>query len=126
MPLFQRKEKFLTSVRLRSVILWYEQAISYFREGERIRIYGLDITERKQAEEALQNALEEPYEKSRNFQALLEASRAVIIFSATITAYCSLEIVQRRSFFQVPEGTDMSNCAMALERLAHYRASATA
>ncbi|MGA2463408.1 MAG: MASE3 domain-containing protein [Thermodesulfobacteriota bacterium] len=58
--------------------LWYEQAISYVREGERIRIYGLDITERKQAEEALQNALEASQRRQVEISALLEASRAVL------------------------------------------------
>jgi signal transduction histidine kinase len=32
---------------------WYHQALNWVKEARRIRIYGLDITQRKQAEEAL-------------------------------------------------------------------------
>ncbi|HKZ41703.1 MAG TPA: PAS domain S-box protein, partial [Candidatus Hodarchaeales archaeon] len=35
---------------------WYEQVFSYVVQDDRIRIYGLDITERKQVEEALKNS----------------------------------------------------------------------
>jgi len=37
---------------------WYHQTISPVFEGKRLRIYGLDITERKQAEEALRSGEE--------------------------------------------------------------------
>ena len=38
---------------------WYQQAMYFTPEFQRIRIYGLDITQRKQAEEELRNARDE-------------------------------------------------------------------
>jgi PAS domain S-box-containing protein len=57
---------------------WYQQIIYYVWEGKRLRIYGLDITERKQAEEALKNALEGFKQRGAEISALLEGSRAVL------------------------------------------------
>jgi PAS domain S-box-containing protein len=39
--------------------LWYQQALYYTMPGRRVRIYGLDITERRQAREALQEKTDE-------------------------------------------------------------------
>ena len=38
---------------------WYQQAIHYVEEIKRVRIYGMEITERKRAEEALQHTAEQ-------------------------------------------------------------------
>ena len=38
---------------------WYRQTIHYVKEIQRVRLYGLDITDRKQAEEALQRTAEQ-------------------------------------------------------------------
>ena len=39
--------------------LWYQQALYYTKSSQRVRIYGLDITERRQAGEALREKTEE-------------------------------------------------------------------
>jgi len=39
--------------------LWYQQALYYSKPSRRVRIYGLDITERRQAEDALREKTEE-------------------------------------------------------------------
>ena len=57
---------------------WYEQTIHCVSEGKRLRIYGLDITERKEAEGALKNALEGSKQRGAEISALLESSRAVL------------------------------------------------
>jgi len=57
---------------------WYEQSIHCLAEGRRIRIYGVDITERKRAEEALKNTLQETKQRQAEVSALLEASRAIL------------------------------------------------
>lgn len=56
---------------------WYEQSI-YVAENQRLRIYGLDISERKQAEKALQIALQESTQRQAEISALLEGARAVL------------------------------------------------
>ena len=38
---------------------WYQQTIHYLQEIQRVRLYGLEITDRKQAEEALQRTAEQ-------------------------------------------------------------------
>jgi len=58
--------------------VWYEQTIHCVSEGKRLRIYGLDITERKEAEGALKNALEGSKQRGAEISALLEGSRAVL------------------------------------------------
>ena len=57
---------------------WYEQAIYYVSENNRLRIYGRDITDRKRTDETLQNALKETDQRRAEISALLEASRAVL------------------------------------------------
>ncbi len=39
--------------------MWYQQSMHYVEENQRVRVYSLDITERKRAEEALRIAHEE-------------------------------------------------------------------
>ena len=43
-----------------------------------VNVYGLDITERRQAEEALREALEEAHRRQVEVEALLEASRSIL------------------------------------------------
>jgi PAS domain S-box-containing protein len=47
----KRKTSHLREVKIDKV--WYEQALYYFGESRRVRIYGRDITERKEMEKAL-------------------------------------------------------------------------
>jgi PAS domain S-box-containing protein len=57
---------------------WYHQSFHLTLGVDRIRIYSLDITERKQAEEALENALQESKQREAEVSALLQGSRAVL------------------------------------------------
>ncbi|MBS3907589.1 MAG: GAF domain-containing protein [Syntrophaceae bacterium] len=52
-----KKESYIRELKIGDV--WYEQTIHCVSEGKRLRIFGLDITERKWAEEALQKAYDE-------------------------------------------------------------------
>ncbi len=49
---------------------WYEQSANYIAEKERLRIYAIDITERKRAEEVLQESVR----RERFLAGILEAS----------------------------------------------------
>src|SRR4030042_6790523 len=51
--MFEHQEKSSIIRELKIKDSWYEQAIYYVSENNRLRIYGLDIPERKQTEEAL-------------------------------------------------------------------------
>ena len=53
----KRKTSHVREVKIDKV--WYEQALYYFGESERIRIYGYDITKRKKMEEALRKSRNE-------------------------------------------------------------------
>jgi PAS domain S-box-containing protein len=51
-----------TAVRVREVLVderYYQQTIHYVQQTERVRLYGLDITDRKQAEESLKHTAEQ-------------------------------------------------------------------
>ena len=57
--MFKRKVKASHFRELKISNSWYEQTMHYVEENERARIYGLDITERKRAEEALRRSRDE-------------------------------------------------------------------
>ena len=100
---------------------WFEQAIYYVLEGERMRIYGLDITERKQAEEAIKASEERARDQAARLQAALNTAPAIIWIARD--RECREITGNRESFvsLRVPEGTNMSKSGPATERLAHYR-----
>lgn len=56
---FKKAGKFSHVREIRIANFWYEQAIYYVPEGGRIRMYGIDITERKQMEEQLRRSRDE-------------------------------------------------------------------
>jgi PAS domain S-box-containing protein len=99
---------------------WYQQTIHSVMEGSRLRIYGFNITKRKQAEEALRASEERAREQAARLQAVLDTAPAIIW-----TAHdreCR-EIIGNRAayvFLRVPEGTDVSKSGSAPERLAHF------
>ena len=72
----QRKKSHFRELKIGDVS--YEQSIYYVLESKRLRIYGSDITERKESEEALKNALEGSKQRGAEISALLEGSRAVL------------------------------------------------
>ena len=72
----QRKKSHFRELKIGDVS--YEQSIHYVLESKRLRIYGSDITERKESEEALKNALEGSKQRGAEISALLEGSRAVL------------------------------------------------
>jgi PAS domain S-box-containing protein len=57
--LFKKAGKVSHVREIRIGNFWYEQAIHYIPEGGRIRMYGIDITERKQMEEQLRRSRDE-------------------------------------------------------------------
>ncbi len=61
-PVFESFRKGKTSSSVREVKVGestYQQAMSYVAESQRVRIYGMDVTDRAKVEEALQKAREE-------------------------------------------------------------------
>lgn len=57
--LFKKPGKVSHVREIRIGHFWYEQAIHYIPEGGRIRMYGIDITERKRMEEQLRRSRDE-------------------------------------------------------------------
>ncbi|MCJ7746472.1 MAG: PAS domain S-box protein, partial [Desulfobacterales bacterium] len=62
----QRKSSHLRELKIGEV--WYEQTIHYVFESKRLRIYGLDVTERKRAEERIK-------ESEKKYRELYEGSQ---------------------------------------------------
>jgi PAS domain S-box-containing protein len=60
---------------------WYAQAFHYLPEQSVVRIYGIDITERKRIEDDLRRAEERVSEMNRRLQALMEAVPVGISYS---------------------------------------------
>ena len=67
----QRESSIIRELKINNS--WYEQAIYYVSENNRIRIYGLDITERKQTEQALEVARAEAENEKRRLEAVMDA-----------------------------------------------------
>jgi PAS domain S-box-containing protein len=100
---------------------WYQQTIQYVSEGKRLRIYSLDITDRKQAEEAAKASEKHAYDQAARLQTVLDTAPAIIWIAGD--RECR-EITGNRAsyvFLRVTEGTDMSKSGSAPERLTHFR-----
>jgi PAS domain S-box-containing protein len=82
---------------------------------------GEDITDRKQAEEAIKASEKRAHDEAARLQAVLDTAPAIIWIARD--RECR-EITGNRAshvFLRVSEGTDMSKSGWAPERLAHYR-----
>jgi PAS domain S-box-containing protein len=79
---------------------WYEQAIYYVSENNRLRIYGLDITDRKKAEEALcksQEDLDHAQEVGQIGSWRMDVQQNVLTWSD-----------ENHRIFGIPKGTSMT------------------
>ena len=116
----QQNERFHIR-ELRMGDAWYQQTIHDVPEGKRLRIYSFDITDRKQAEEAVKASEKRAHDQAARLQTVLDTAPAIIWIAGD--RECR-EITGNRAshvFLRVPEGTDMSKSGQAPERLAHYR-----
>ncbi len=115
----EARKTYLREVRIGD--RWYQQTIHSVMDGTRIRIYGFDTTERKQAEDATKASEERARDQAARLQAVLDAAPAMIWIASD--RECRYITGNRASyvFSRVPEGTDMSKSGRTPERLAHYR-----
>jgi PAS domain S-box-containing protein len=116
----QKKRTYAREVKIGDI--WYEQTVYYVLEGKRLRIYGLDITERKRAEEALRQSEQHEWQRAAELAAVLDAVPAAVWIAHDPDC---LHITGNRTadeLLRLPEGTESSLSAPAPVRPQHFKA----
>jgi PAS domain S-box-containing protein len=115
----QKKSYYVREVKVDGK--WYHQSFYLIPGVDHIRIYGLDITERKQSEEAIKASEGRAGNQAARLQAVLDTAPAIIWIAPD--RECRQITGNRASyvFSRVPEGADMSKSGPTPERLTHYR-----
>ncbi|HVP37359.1 MAG TPA: PAS domain S-box protein [Terriglobales bacterium] len=101
--------------------IWYAQTIIAVDGGSRIRIYAVDITKRKKAEEALRSSEERARDQATHLQALLEVAPAVIWIAHDRECRKITGNKFGEELLRVKIGTNISKSGDEPEKLAHYR-----
>jgi PAS domain S-box-containing protein len=78
---------------------WYQQTLSYVTENERIRIYGLDITERKQAEEEAIIARDVAIRERLRLETILDTVPSAVIVAEGPEARITLQNKKAVEFY---------------------------
>ena len=102
--------------------IWYEQTVYYVLEGKRLRIYSLDISEHKKAEEALRQSEQRERQRAAELAAMLDAVPAAVWIAHDPDCLHITGNPTSDELLRLPEGAESSLSAPAPVRPQHFKA----
>jgi PAS domain S-box-containing protein len=102
--------------------VWYEQMIYSVMEGERFRIYGLDISERKRIEAALRKSEQRERQRAAELETVLQAVPAAVWIAHDPDCHHITGNPTSDELLRLPSGAESSLSAPAPLRPKHFKA----
>lgn len=100
---------------------WYQQAMYFMADAQRIRIYSLDITERKRSEEQRQHLARELADSVAELQAVLDAAPVAVWIAHDPQCLRITGNVYADQIMQAPPGSNISRSALPEDAAVYYK-----